>query len=68
MHDIDLIAYAFGRGADARLAGRPMDACPFHIDGERPLYESFRRGYKSAANEWAVDAKWPVRELVKVRA
>ncbi len=58
---------SFGEGCDARLAGRPSSANPYHAE-QRILRDAWKRGWKHIDSVWGVEANWPVRELVKVRA
>lgn len=55
---------AFGEGSDARLAGKPLTACPYP-PGDQMNY--WVLGWRHLAREWGLDAKWPVRELPRVR-
>ncbi len=58
-------AVAFGQGADARLAGLPLVACPYQTagDGNYDLARTWRAGWCHANDFFGVDAKWYVRPL-----
>ena len=43
---------AFNQGADARLAGTPVEMCPYRGDGQRSLRQAYESGF------WHVQAFW----------
>jgi hypothetical protein len=62
-------AHAFGEGADARLAGRPVDANPYGQGAEKCLRVAWDSGWRHVHRSWGCDVGagwWAVRPLPRV--
>lgn len=57
-------ARAFGKGCDARLAGRPATRCPYQTNQE--LASAWRQGWLDVNYHWAQDALWAHKDLPEV--
>lgn len=64
---VNPIAIAFNRGADARLAGKPLKANPYRYGFEPYERKHWKWGWMDVAKHWGVDARWRVRPLRQVQ-
>lgn len=57
--------HAFNSGCDARLAGLPLEACPYRSGVSRA---EWARGWRDVNDHWGELAKWPVKPLPTMKA
>lgn len=58
------LAKAFNLGANARLMGLPVDACPKHEDFNWGHY--WRMGWHDVDRNWGSKARWPILMLPEI--
>ncbi len=70
MRELEAIT-PFNRGAQARLDGVPLEACPHERMHSREAYVEWRQGWVHVSRYWAIDARrrgYVARPLPPVRA
>lgn len=65
--ETEIMARAFNRGCDARIAGMSLSANPYNLVERPECWLQWRLGYKDVDRYWGRNALWHVRPLPRLR-